>query len=562
MTRVSAGLIFAGVKKTCSLLLLSAACLWPAVAANYPDCWVFIHGWHLTADDDVTTINHILEDGAAHGINGAVLHCDLDALSGQPPDFFRRLDEVQRTCARLKIELIPAGFGVGKGGPALQHNPYLAEGFLVADAPFLVHGKLAWLAPNASVCIRNGGFEEFSGDQFKNFSFPDQSGEIHCADTEVKHSGKVALRMEKFSANPQGYGRVAQEIRVQPHRYYRVSLWVKTENLQPAGAFAIAVRAASRPLTRLRVSLAPTSDWKKIQFAFNSATFDAVSLYAGVWGGKSGKFWLDDWTLEEMGPLNMLRRPGTPVTVKSADGATTYMEGRDYEPLLDPAYSPYDLDRPAPPLKLTQDSRIQEGQQLLVSWYHSLTINKNQVSVCMAEPELYEIFDREAKLLAERLHPQHVLLTMDEIRMGGTCAACRGRNMGELLGKCITKQTQLLRKYMPGVEVLVWNDMLDPDHNGHANYYLVEGDFTGAWQHIPKDLIIAVWGGAPRAASLKFFADIGFATLVSCYYDAKDLNHVEGWIKLAEQTPGVRGFMYTPWRKNYKLLPAFGDLLK
>jgi len=57
---------------------------------------------------------------------------------------------------------------------------------------------------------------------------------------------------------------------------------------------------------------------------------------------------------------------------------------------------------------------------------------------------------------------------MDEIRMGGTCAACRGRNMGELLGECITKQTAVLRKYIPGVEVLVWSDMLDPHHNAHG----------------------------------------------------------------------------------------------
>jgi len=333
-------------------------------------------------------------------------------------------------------------------------------------------------------------------------------------------------------------------------------------DLQPAGAFVISVLNQDRSIASLKPSLPPTSDWKKIQFLFNSAAFDTVRLYAGIWGGKSGKFWLDDWALEEVGPINVLRRPGTPVTVKSADGATTYAEGRDYEPLIDPAYTPYNIARSAPPLKLAPGSRIQDGARLRVSWYHSLAISKGQISVCMAEPELYAIFDAEAKLLAERLHPKHVLLNMDEIRMGGTCAACRSRNMGELLGECITKQTQILRKYMPGVEVLIWSDMLDPNQNAHGNYYLVEGDFTGSSKHIPKDLTIAVWGGEPRAESLKFFADEGFAMLVACYYDADDLQTVSGWLKLAEQTPKVRGLMYTPWRKKYGLLPAFGDLLK
>jgi hypothetical protein len=42
-----------------------------------------------------------------------------------------------------------------------------------------------------------------------------------------------------------------------------------------------------------------------------------VRLYAGVWGGKDGRGWIDDWTVEEIGPLNVLRRPGTPATVRS-----------------------------------------------------------------------------------------------------------------------------------------------------------------------------------------------------------------------------------------------------
>ena len=146
--------------------------------------------------------------------------------------------------------------------------------------------------------------------------------------------------------------------------------------------------------------------------------------------------------------------------------------------------------------------------------------------------------------------------------MGGTCRACRGRNMGELLGECITKQTQILRRHIPGAEVYIWSDMLDPNHNAHGDYYLVEGDFTGSWKHVPKDLIIAVWGGAPREKSLRFFADEGFRTLVACYYDADDLNDVKGWLRLAGQTRNVRGFMYTPWQKKYALLPAFGELLQ
>lgn len=353
-----------------------------------------------------------------------------------------------------------------------------------------------------------------------------------------------------------------QELRVRPHRTYRVSLQVRTEGLQPTSAFQITVLAGNRSLAPRTFQVAPTADWQKLTMLFNSLEFDSVRLYAGVWGGQAGRLWLDDWTVEEVGPLNVLRRPGTPVVVRSEDGTTTYREGADYAPLVDPNYSPYRVDRAAPSLKLTTGGRIQEGQTLRVSWYHPLVVHDSQITVCMAEPALQEIFDHEARLLAERLKPRRVLLNMDEVRMGGTCQACRGRNMGELLGECITRQTLALRRHLPGVEVYVWSDMLDPHHNAHGDYYLVNGDFTGSWKHVPKDLIIAVWGGEPRENSLRFFADQGFRTMAACYYDADDLRDVTRWRDLARTLPNVRGLMYTPWQKKYDLLPAFGDLLK
>ena len=68
------------------------------------------------------------------------------------------------------------------------------------------------------------------------------------------------------------------------------------------------------------------------------------------------------------------------------------------------------------------------------------------------------------------------VLSMDEIREGGTCEACRGRNMGQLLGETLTRQFNLFREVNPKVDVWVWSDMLDPNHNAKKDYYLVRGD--------------------------------------------------------------------------------------
>ena len=266
-------------------------------------------------------------------------------------------------------------------------------------------------------------------------------------------------------------------------------------------------------------------------------------------------------SIEEVGPLNVLRRPGTPVTVKSEDGQVTFAANKDFAPLEDPQFNLHRTDRPSPPLRILAQGRIQDGQKLLVSWYHPMVIHSSQVSVCMGEPELYEIFDREAKALAEHVRPRRVLLNMDEVRMGGTCRACEGKDMGKLLGQCITRQVETVRKHIPGCQVYIWSDMLDPNHNAHGNYYLVKGSFAESWKHVPRDLRMAVWGGGVREKSLKFFQDEGFRILVACYYDADNLDDVKRWLAAAKPNQAVQGFMYTPWQKKYQLLPAFGDMV-
>jgi hypothetical protein len=553
-----AGQLRAGVIAFLLFVCLGAS----PVRAAYPDRFVWVFGWGLGKDGDVPEITRVLDNAAQHGINGAVVSFGLDTLCKHDTNYFRRLDAIQQVCAKDHLELIPAAFSIGYGGGILSHNPNLAEGLPVVDAPFLVTGGEAKFLADTNAQLLNGGFEDFSGNKFSGFGFCDQPGEISFADTEVKHSGRASVRIENFSSAPSGHGRVMQTVRVLPHRCYRVSLWVKTEGLRPTGAFRCIALVKDHELAPREFNLPATTDWRKISFLFNSLDHDQVNLYAGLWEGKAGKLWLDDWSIEDAGPVEVLHRPGTPVTVRGDDGSATFVEGRDYAPLKCPDFNVWRGDSTTAVLKLLPNSQIKDGQKLRVSWYHSLLIHDSQVVACMAEPEVYDIIDHEAKLLAEHLHPHAVMLGTDEIRMGGTCRTCAGRDMAQLLGESITKQAAAIHRYSPDARIYVWSDMFDPNHNAHPNYYLVQGDFTGSWKYVPKDLIMAIWGGAPREASLKFFHDEGFSTLVACYYDADNLDDVKRWLTLAQPLSNVRGFMYTPWLKKYDLLPAFGDLFQ
>ncbi|MCS7252505.1 MAG: carbohydrate binding domain-containing protein [Armatimonadota bacterium] len=546
-----------------NVLLLIGVLTGLSIPAGFQDRFVWVFGWGLGKDEEVAQIREILEAASKYGYNGAVLSARLDSLCKRDDGYFRRLREVQEICNKLNLELIPSVFSVGYGGGVLAHDRNLAEGLPVKDSLFIVKGNKAFHVPDHQVQIVNGGFEEFEGNRAKGYAFHDEPGKVSFIDTHIKHSGNSSLRFENFQAHPYRNARVMQEIKVNPHRCYRVSLWVKTEGLQPSRNFRILVLAGNRDIAPRSFNLPPTTDWRKVTMIFNSMEFNSVRLYAGVWSGREGKFWLDDWTIEEIGPYNVLRRPGTPVTVKNEDGSVTYEEGKDYAPLVDANLQPYryEFDYPEPVLTILPGSRIKDGQKLRVSWYHPMVIYESQVTVCMGEPALYEIFEHEAKMLWERVRYRKVLLNMDEVRMGGTCKACEGRNMAQLLGECVTKQVKALRRYNPEAEIYIWSDMFDPNHNARPNYYLVNGDFTGSWNYIPKDIIIAVWGGTPREKSLKFFEEQGFKMLIACYYDADTLRDVEGWLNLAKNAKNVRGFMYTTWERKYKLLEGFGRLV-
>ena len=274
----------------------------------------------------------------------------------------------------------------------------------------------------------------------------------------------------------------------------------------------------------------------------------------------TGKAWVDSVRVEEIGLVNVLRRPGTPVTVRAENGPTVYTEGKDYERIVDPQLN-FRFDHDGPPVRILPGSRIRSGQKLRVSFYHGTSIYNGQVTVCMGEPKTYEIWKDSVKHMHDAVAPTRYVLSMDEIRLGGTCEACRGRNMGQLLGECLTRQYKMFKEVNPKVDIWVWSDMLDPNHNARGNYYLVDGDYTGSWKYIPKEMGIVTWYYERRKLSLPHFANLGFRTLAGAYYDADTLDNPRGWLEDMVKTPNAQGICYTTWQNKYKLLADFGQLV-
>jgi hypothetical protein len=528
----------------------------------YPYRWVFVMGG-LRSDAEVNQIREIARTASQHGLNGMVLSAGLDKLELQPADYVERVRKVKAICDEYKLELIPQIFSAGYGGSVLGFDRNLAEGLSVINAPFAAHEGVARLQSDHTAGFVNGGLEEYAENRVRGFQAQEQPGTITFIDRAVFKEGKASLRFENFTANQSRQARLMQEIAVTPHRLYRVSCWVKTESLGQRDGLRIMVTGLNgRNVAPMYLRVVETGDWTRQATGFNSLDQDKVRISVGVSGARGGKLWLDDLRLEEIALVNVVRRPGTPVTVRSESGGAVYEEGRDFAPVKDPELN-FRFDHEGPPIRLLPGSRIREGERLRVDYYHGLGIHSGQVSVCMSEPKLYEIWREQTRRLHELLAPQKYLLSMDEIRAGGSDLACRQRKMtmGEILGDCFHKQFRMLRALNPKGEIFTWSDMLDPNHNAHGNYYMVDGDYTGSWEHIPREMRIMCWYYERRDKSLKFFSGLGFQTIAGAYYDGDTLDNPKGWLASLDETPGARGIMYTTWQRKYALLPGFGDLV-
>ena len=119
-----------------------------------------------------------------------------------------------------------------------------------------------------------------------------------------------------------------------------MSLWVKTEDVKPDLLAGIHAECEDgRSLHPWEPRLSGTSDWHQLVSGFNSSSAAKFKLDIGIFEaakGATGTVWIDDVKVEEVGLLNVLRRDGTPVSVRNEKSGALYEEGKDYAPIADP----------------------------------------------------------------------------------------------------------------------------------------------------------------------------------------------------------------------------------
>ena len=435
---------------------------------------------------------------------------------------------IRALAAELGLEIVPGVFQVGRSNLMLAQNPNLAEGVPVRGARFVVRHGEAHVVADPPVALS---------------ATPDWTDPgVHVM------NGVATLE------NAAKRARFRFQVRVAPFRCYHVSVKIRSRDFH--GGPLITAVGGRHALDYIRpFEIAPTQDWTTCDVVFNSLDHDQVAVWMGVWDGSRGLLEWSDWKIEEVGLLNVLRRPGTPCVVEGR------IEGRDYEPIVDPGleaargtgrFSPW---HEPPPIR----THLPDGTELRVSWYHPMFFYGPKVTCCPSDSGTDALLSAEAQRLRTVWAPRAWLLMQNEIRCLGWDPPCRaaGRTAGEILAAHMRR----CRARLSGARIYAWGNMFNPGQNARDDYYLVNGDLKGAWDGLDTSVVIVNWAADQRRESLRWFAGRGHRQVIAGYYDG-NVEDVRGWLDAARGVPGVIGVMYTTWVGHYDDLEAFAKIVR
>jgi hypothetical protein len=505
--------------------------------------WVYVSR-NLWPEENLPAIQELFRRAAKAGYTHVLLTDSKFAKLGEMDErYFRHVKQLRALANELHLEIVPALFPIGYSNDLLWHDPNLIEGLPVRDSELVVSNGVACTYRTRVEILKGGDFSRLD-----EWSWHDK--------TVTQDQGAILIR------DPKGENaRICQTVKLDPFQLYHLSVRVRTEEFR--GTPEVKVLAGNQGLNFASLEVKRTQDWQVHHVVFNSLSNREVNVYLGTWGANSGSLWFDDAKLEKVDFVNLIRRPGAPLIVRRQNGAELG-EGRDFDNLVDPNMGnhpwngAYDVWHEPPLLR----TKLPNGTKLRASYYHAITVHDGQANICPSEPKTIELLRDQARRMHAAWEAKGYMMSHDEIRVLNWCKACEDRHLdaGQILAENVRACARILREVNPGGLIYVWSDMFDPNHNAHANYYLVRGNLAGSWEGLDKDVTIVPWYYEKRAESLKFFADRGHRQVIAGYYDSSPRN-VLNWLDAAKKVEGVEGVMYTTWENNYRDLETFLGLL-
>lgn len=166
------------------------------------------------------------------------------------------------------------------------------------------------LEPQAKAeTVQNGGFEE-KIEKPENIYFDWRISPVEKVNVKLdpfqKHDGKRSLKVSFNGYSAPQLNNIFQIVTVEPGKNYRLSFWLKTDELKSAGPPVVEILESkeSRLITASKPFPTGTNDWQEISVDFTAPEgAEAVFIRtARAYCGDScpiiGSFWYDDFKIE------------------------------------------------------------------------------------------------------------------------------------------------------------------------------------------------------------------------------------------------------------------------
>lgn len=161
----------------------------------------------------------------------------------------------------------------------------------------------------AAETVTNGAFEKPIGEneesKFGWLIVRNDTKFEASPDSRVKRSGTRSLRATFKGYNKAAFSNIFQTGVVEPNRKYRLSFWVRTENLRSSGMPMVEITNANDDKAIVRSQTFPTgsNDWQQITVDFtspancNGITLRTIREFCGEECPITGIFWFDDFEI-------------------------------------------------------------------------------------------------------------------------------------------------------------------------------------------------------------------------------------------------------------------------
>jgi len=259
--------------------------------------------------------------------------------------------------------------------------------------------------------------------------------------------------------------------------------------------------------------------------------------------------------------VNLIRAEDSNITMTTLDKTDIYREGIDYEVRDGGTVYPFlPSNKPAEILRIPSGA-IKERQKVLINYDY--VENKCvkwapwSVPYCPSSELTHRVMFKSLEDVVSRLQPKYISIGGDEIRGMNRDSRCKKRGVtnAALLSDEVNKLNDFVKSLDPGIRLMMWDDMLNPWHNGGNEDYQVQfggpkGKTSEAIEDIPKDAIIMVWWYEPddwlskMKNSPAYFESKGFSYLGAAY---KDKKNIKDWSKLIKSRPLCTGLITTTW---------------